>query len=82
MKSIGIVRKVDQLGRVVIPQELRNMMDLTEKSAFEIFLNGDQIILSKYSPGCVFCGEIENVVDYKNKNICPSCLTKMQEMAN
>lgn len=73
MKSTGIVRKVDELGRVVIPIELRRTLDIAEKDALEIYVDGEQIILKKYAPACIFCGQAKNVTVFKGKNICPQC---------
>ncbi len=78
MKSTGIVRKVDELGRIVIPMELRKCMDIKEKDPLEIFTDGDRIILKKYSNTCIFCGEGENVVEYSGKCICPGCLKNIK----
>ena len=77
MKSTGIVRKVDELGRVVIPIELRRTLDIEEKDALEIYVEGEHIILKKYSPACIFCDDARDVTQYKGKNICKSCLTEM-----
>lgn len=74
MKSIGIVRKVDELGRIVIPMELRRVMSIAEKDALEIFVEEDKIILKKYAPGCSFCGSMEILKDYKGKKICKNCI--------
>ena len=74
MKSTGIVRKVDQLGRIVLPIELRNTMDISEKDALEIYVDGNQIILKKYEPSCIFCGNAKNVENFKGRNICPNCI--------
>ena len=74
MKSTGIVRKVDDLGRIVIPIELRRTLDIDIKDAVEIFTEGDTIILKKYNPACIFCGESRDVSDYKGKKICPGCM--------
>lgn len=74
MKSTGIVRKVDELGRVVLPIELRRTMDIAEKDPLEIFVDGSMIILKKYEPACIFCGSAKDVINYKGKNICPSCI--------
>lgn len=74
MKSTGIVRRVDELGRIVIPIELRRTLDITEKDALEIYVDGEQIILKKYEPACIFCGEARNIKNYRGKNICKSCL--------
>lgn len=77
MKSTGIVRKVDELGRVVIPIELRRTLNIEEKDSLEIYVDGDKIILRKYEPACVFCGNAANVENFKGKNVCQSCLTSM-----
>jgi transcriptional pleiotropic regulator of transition state genes len=77
MKSTGIVRKVDELGRVVIPIELRRTLDIEEKDALEIYVEGEHIILRKYSPACIFCDDARDVTQYKGKNICKNCLAEM-----
>lgn len=74
MKSTGIVRRVDELGRVVIPIELRRTLEIAEKDSLEIYVDGEQIILKKYEPACIFCGDAKNVINFKGKNICKSCL--------
>lgn len=74
MKSTGIVRKIDDLGRMVIPKELRNTMNIDKKDPMEIYVEGDRIILQKYQPGCIFCGDVEQTVDYKGKVVCKDCL--------
>ena len=78
MKSTGIVRKVDELGRVVIPIELRRNLSIDVKDALEIFIDGEKIILKKYSPACIFCGQAKNVENFKGKNICPACLEELK----
>ncbi|MBK5252816.1 MAG: AbrB/MazE/SpoVT family DNA-binding domain-containing protein [Peptostreptococcaceae bacterium] len=78
MKSTGIVRKVDELGRVVIPIELRRTMDIAERDALEIFVEGSHIILKKYEPACIFCGQAKDVENYKGKNICPKCFEEIK----
>lgn len=78
MKSTGVVRKVDNLGRVVLPIELRRTLDIKEKDAVEIFVEGDLILLKKYEPACIFCGESKGVINYKNKNICKKCLSDIK----
>ncbi|MDF2930070.1 AbrB/MazE/SpoVT family DNA-binding domain-containing protein [Anaerospora sp.] len=77
MKSTGIVRKVDELGRVVIPIELRRTLDIEEKDALEIYVDSDRIVLRKYEPACVFCGNADGVTNFKNKNVCKECLSSM-----
>lgn len=79
MKSTGIVRRVDELGRIVIPMELRRTLDITEKDALEIYVDGEQIILKKYEPACIFCGEAMGVEKYKGKNICKNCLEDIKK---
>ena len=74
MKSTGIVRKVDELGRVVLPIELRRTMDIAEKDPIEIYVDGNTIVLKKYEPACIFCGNAKNISTFKGKNICPDCL--------
>ncbi len=77
MKSTGIVRRVDELGRVVLPIELRRTLDIAERDALEIYVEGDSVILRKYEPTCIFCGEARGVEDFKGKLICQSCLAEI-----
>lgn len=77
MKSTGIVRKVDDLGRIVLPKELRDYYGIDVKDPLEIYVEDGSIILSKYEPACIFCGEKRNVVMYKNKTVCESCRQKI-----
>lgn len=79
MKSTGIVRRVDELGRVVIPIELRRTLEIAEKDALEIYVDGEQIILKKYQPACIFCGDARDVVNFKGKNICKACLAEIKK---
>lgn len=79
MKSTGIVRKVDELGRIVVPMELRKIMDIKEKDPIEIFTEGDSIILRKYTDSCIFCGDTENSVRFEGKIICKNCLDKIKQ---
>ena len=71
MKSTGIVRKVDELGRIVLPIELRRTLGIEEKDRIEIFVDGESIILRKYQPACIFCDNAKDIINYKGKNICP-----------
>ncbi|EPR13874.1 AbrB/MazE/SpoVT family DNA-binding domain-containing protein [Ruminiclostridium papyrosolvens] len=73
MKSTGIVRRVDELGRVVIPKETRQIFSISEKDSLEIFTDEDMILLKKYSPGCLFCNNVKNLTVYKGKHICGEC---------
>ncbi|MBQ6117441.1 MAG: AbrB/MazE/SpoVT family DNA-binding domain-containing protein [Oscillospiraceae bacterium] len=79
MKSIGIVRKVDELGRIVLPIELRRTLDIAEKDALEIYVEGSAIILKKYRPSCIFCDSNKDIRTFKGKNICPKCLRELKE---
>ena len=80
MKSTGIVRKMDDLGRVVIPIELRRTLEIAEKDPLEIYVDGNMIILKKYEPACIFCGDAKDVVTYTGRNICANCLKEMQSL--
>lgn len=77
MKSTGIVRKVDELGRVVIPIELRRTLNIDVKDALEIFMESDTIILKKYEPACIFCGQAKNNYNYKGKRVCIECIDEL-----
>jgi len=79
MKSIGIVRKVDELGRVVIPIELRRTLNIEVKDALEIFVEGDTIILRGYKPLCYICGGSEGLKTYREKKICSDCINEAQK---
>lgn len=79
MKSTGIVRKVDELGRVVLPIELRRNLDIEEKDALEIYVDGNSVILKKYEPDCIFCGTAKDVTTYKGKNICADCMNELKK---
>ena len=80
MKSTGIVRKLDQLGRIVIPKELRTTFDIKETDPIEIFVDGTYIVLRKYQQTCVFCGEADNLVEFNDKVVCSSCLKKLKKL--
>ena len=80
MKATGITRKIDELGRFVLPIELRRSLDIAEKDPIEIYVEGNAIILKKYEMVCVFCGNPENVIQYKDKNICPACILNIKAM--
>ena len=73
VKSTGIIRKVDELGRIVIPIELRLMLEIQEKDPLEIFIEGSSIILKKYKPNCIFCGSNKDLKLYKDKLVCARC---------
>ena len=74
MKSTGIVRRIDDLGRIVLPAEMRKIFDINEKDPMEIFTDGDMIILRKYDSVCIFCGSSAEVKQFKDKSVCPNCI--------
>ena len=80
MKSTGIVRKVDELGRIVLPIEMRRTLDIGEKDALEIYVEGSSVILKKYKPSCIFCDATKDIVVFKGKNVCPKCLRELKEL--
>ena len=77
MKSTGIVRKVDELGRIVLPIEMRRTLGIGEKDPLEMFTEKETIILRKYSPACVFCGDANDNIEYQGKRVCKSCIGAM-----
>ncbi len=79
MKSTGIVRKVDELGRVVIPIELRRTLGISMKDALEIYVDGEKIVLKKYEPACIFCANAEGVKHFSGRNVCQECISKMSD---
>ena len=80
MKSTGIVRRVDELGRVVIPIELRNKFGIAEKDPIEIYVDGSTIVLKKFEQSCIFCGNTKNLVEYQDKLICKECSKKIGDL--
>ena len=80
MKSTGIIRKVDELGRVVIPIEIRNQFNIAEKDPIEIYVDGSSIVLKKYETNCIFCVNTENLIDYNDKLICEDCSKKISKL--
>ncbi len=80
MKSTGIVRKVDELGRIVLPIELRRTLDIGEKDELEIFVDGSVIMLKKYEPSCIFCGGAQDVTSFGGKNVCRNCIRRLKAL--
>ena len=80
MKSTGVVRQLDTLGRIVLPIELRRTMDIGVKDMVEIFVENDQIILKKYHPSCIFCGDARDVMSFKGKLVCKNCASACGEL--
>lgn len=79
MKATGIVRRVDELGRIVIPKEIRRTFDINIKDPLEIFVDGENIVLTKFHSSCVFCGDPHGVRSFRGKYICDSCLSALAE---
>ena len=77
MKSTGIVRKIDELGRLVLPKELRSTLKIHERDSLEIFVEDSMIVLKKYEPSCIFCGEMDGLTSYKGHNVCRNCIEKL-----
>ena len=73
MKSTGIIRRVDELGRIVLPIELRRTLDIAERDELEIYMDNDRIVLQKFEPSCVFCASSYGLVNYRGKNVCQEC---------
>ena len=80
MKATGIVRKVDELGRIVLPIELRRTLNIEIKDPLEIFVDEEYIMLKKYEPACVFCGNAKDVVTIKGKNVCSNCVAELKKL--
>ena len=77
MKSTGVVRRIDELGRIVLPIEIRRSLDISVKDPVEIFIDNERIILQKYTPACIFCGDARDVAAYKGKLICKTCMNEL-----
>ena len=80
MKATGIVRKVDELGRIVLPIELRRTLDIEIKDPIEIYVDDDFILLKKYEPSCVFCGSAKNIKQISGKNVCEDCIKQLKKL--
>ena len=78
VKSTGIVRKVDELGRIVLPIEMRRTLDIAERDALEIYVEGSSVILKKYKPSCIFCDSAKDVAVFKGKNVCLKCMRELK----
>lgn len=79
MRSTGIVRQLDEVGRIVIPKELRDIYSLGNKDSLEIFTTEEGILLKKYNPGCDFCGKFDQIKYFKNRKVCVSCRKEIAE---
>ncbi len=74
MRSTGMIRRIDELGRIVLPVELRRSLDIAERDELEIHVEKDRIVLQKFEPNCAFCGSSAELVTYRGKNICKACI--------
>jgi transcriptional pleiotropic regulator of transition state genes len=82
MKATGIVRRFDENGRFVLPMEVRRMLDLDMPGdAVEVYLDGESVVLKKYNPSCLFGGEADDLVVYKEKRVCRKCVEKLVMLA-
>ena len=81
MKFAGIVRRLDEVGRIVLPIELRKKLDLNPHDPVEIFVDDEKVILKKYVPTCIFCGNPDDVILYHNKLVCKNCIEAMNHAA-
>ncbi len=79
MKSTGVVRKIDEMGRIVIPMEIRKTLGIHDGDSLEIFVDGDNIVFRKYQPSCVFCGSCDNIEFYLGKRVCAECIEKIKD---
>lgn len=79
VKATGIVRKIDELGRIVLPIELRRNLDIEERDPVEIFLDGDKIVLQKFESACLFCGEAQGLINHNGKNVCRACVRSLTQ---
>ena len=80
MKSTGIVRKVDELGRIVLPIEMRRTLDIAEKDSLEIYVEGSSVILKKYTSSCIFCDGTKDVSVFRDKNVCSRCMRELKSL--
>lgn len=81
MKSTGMVRKIDELGRIVIPSEIRQHMDIQVRDPLEIFIDNDSIVFKKYVPGCIFCKNVDQISYFQEKRVCADCLEKLKSLS-
>ena len=78
MKSTGIVRKVDELGRIVLPKEIRKSLGLGIRSAVDLYVDGEKLIITKTKNECIFCNSRDNLVEYKGKSVCEKCIEELK----
>ena len=79
MKSTGVIRRIDELGRIVIPMEIRNQFDISVRDSLEIFVDESNIIIKKVEESCIFCGNTKDLIKFKGKLICKNCTSSFKE---
>ena len=82
MKATGVVRRVDELGRVVLPCELRKVMHIKDRDSLEVFVSGDKIVLKKYEQACTFTGSADELVEYMGRKVSKKAIQELAELAN
>ncbi len=81
MKSTGIIRPVDKMGRVVIPKEIRTLLKIeNDVDSFEIYMDDDKVILKKYQPTCIFCDSLADSIQYGGYTVCKDCISRINEI--
>ena len=80
MKATGIVRKVDELGRIVLPIELRRTLNIEIRDPLEIYVDGESIMIKTYQPACIFCGSSDDIQKIHGKNVCAKCIKELQKL--
>ena len=79
MKNTGVVRRLDELGRITLPMELRKVFGIEERDSLEIYVEDDTIILKKFKKSCIFCNNDDNIIDFKGKNVCSECIAQLKK---
>ena len=80
MKTTGILKRIDELGRIVVPKKIAKGLDIKAGDELEVFVDGDKIILKKFQSGCVFCDSVEHLKDHKGKLVCEDCIAEMNRL--
>ena len=80
MKATGIVRNLDELGRIVIPKEIRKKLKIEQKDSIEIFIDGSSIVLKKFEENCIFCNGTKDLISFNEKLVCKKCLDKLNNI--
>lgn len=80
MRAVGYVRQIDKLGRLVLPSDIRKSLGITSGiDSVEFFLDNDSVVIRKYRPACVFCGNAENITTFKDQSVCSSCMEEIRK---